>query len=113
MSRAYTQGTALPVSSRTHSQTDRHVYEDDVEEQPMQENEQTKKYADLSGKKPRAARGTSPYVQVKVRRDLFEPLAVVAKMNSMSSAQVIEKILEVHVGQFQDTLRTLKLDNMF
>jgi hypothetical protein len=64
-------------------------------------------------KKPRAARGTSPYVQVKVRRDLFEPLAVVAKMNSVSTAQVIEKILEVHVQQYQDTLRGLKLDNMF
>lgn len=63
--------------------------------------------------KKRRPRGTSEFVQVKVRRTLFEPLAVVAKMNSMSSAEVIEKILEVHVGQFQDTLKTLKLDNMF
>jgi len=78
-------------------------------EEPENTNMEKQEYT----KAPRRPRGTSEFVQVKVRRSLFEPLAVVAKMNSMSTAEVVEKILEVHVGQFQDTLRSLKMDSIF
>lgn len=63
--------------------------------------------------KTRKPRGTSEFVQVKVRRSIFEPLAVVGKMNSLSTAQVIERILEVHVKQYEETLQSLRLDDSF
>lgn len=66
-----------------------------------------------SPKKVRNARGTSPYVQVKVRRDIYEMIGVIAKMNSMSSAQVVEKILEQHTDQFREGFQSLKLNSSF
>ena len=61
----------------------------------------------------RKPRGTSPYVQVKVRRDIYEMIGVIAKMNSMSNSQVIEKILETHTDHFREGFNSLKLNSSF
>ena len=71
------------------------------------------KSVEESAPKARRPRGTSEFVQVKVRRSIYETLGVVAKMNSLSTTEVVEKILEVHVGQFKETLQSLRMDSIF
>jgi hypothetical protein len=78
-----------------------------------QEPDEMPEMTDKHDTKPRAARGTSPYAQCKVRRDLFESLSVVGKMNSLKTWEVIEKILELHVGEVNEALEALKLTKIF
>ena|ERR1700687_2694465 len=80
--------------------------EDQVDETPKYE-------VGSEAKKARNPRGTSPYVQVKVRRDIYEMIGVIGKMNSMTGSQVIEKILETHTDQFREGLNSLKLTSSF
>jgi hypothetical protein len=77
---------------------------------PKQDEEQEMEEAPKAARKPR---GTSPYVQVKVRRDIYEMIGVIAKMNSMTGSQVVEKILEAHTDQFREGLNSLKLTGSF
>ena len=60
-------------------------------------------------KPARRARGTSPYVQVKVRRDIYETLGAVAKANSMSTSEIVENILESHTESAKEALNSLKI----
>lgn len=63
--------------------------------------------------KVKRVRGTSEFVQVQVRRPLYESLTVVAKLNSLPTSEVIERILESKVEVIAETLQSLKIDNIF
>lgn len=62
--------------------------------------------------KTRKARGTSPLVDVKIRRDVYTLADAVAKRSGLKAAEVIEKILESRLASVEETLQSLRIENI-